>query len=148
MSIKINAITQLKKRNKCFRKTDLDSYIHIQNHTYMYLVLNNEHFSYFSVEKPLEIDTPTQQRRILPDENGVDKKPDRDLTIPLITIRKPSTPGPGGKESYPKGGVGVWVHIYPLFNLFFLIQQDFTYLKMMQTVSKLLKPLSFQGTLP
>nr|XP_022286541.1 uncharacterized protein LOC111099521 [Crassostrea virginica] len=47
-----------------------------------------------SLEKPLEIDTPTQQRRILPDENGVDKKPDRDLTIPLITIRKPSTPGP------------------------------------------------------
>ena len=70
------------------------------------------------MEKPLEIDTPTQQRRILPDENGVDKKPDRDLTIPLITIRKPSTPGPGGKESYPKGGVGVWVYIYPLFNLF------------------------------
>lgn len=47
------------------------------------------------VEKPLELDTPTQQKRVLPETNGVDKKPDRDLTIPLITIRKPSTPGPG-----------------------------------------------------
>lgn len=47
-----------------------------------------------SLEKPLELDTPTQQKRVLPETNGVDKKPDRDLTIPLITIRKPSTPGP------------------------------------------------------
>lgn len=49
-----------------------------------------------SLEKPLEVDTPTTQRRILPEgkeKNGGVDKAERDLTIPLITIRKPSTAG-------------------------------------------------------